>query len=137
MCYNYVQASGGIMSKVKIKSTLQNLTSNEVYSTDTIGIKIDDKIKFKDNEINVVICVNEESVMIERKCKEYHLTLHVSQNNMTKGTYNIYNLGIIDLDITTNKLIINENKIETNYILDFGNNEKTEFEFLIELEELE
>jgi len=137
MCYNYVQASGGIMSKVKIKSTLQNLTSNEVYSTDTIGIKIDDKIKFKDNEINVVICVNEESVMIERKCKEYHLTLHVSQNNMTKGTYNIYNLGIIDLDITTNKLIINENKIETNYILDFRNNEKTEFEFLIELEELE
>lgn len=137
MCYNYVQASGGIMSKVKIKSTLQNLTSNEVYSTDTIGIKIDNKIKFKDNEINVVICVNEESVMIERKCKEYHLTLHLSQNNITKGTYNIYNLGIIDLDITTNKLIINENKIETNYILDFRNNEKTEFKFLIELEELE
>lgn len=137
MCYNYVQASGGIMSKVKIKSTLQNLTSNEVYSTDTIGIKIDDKIKFKDNEINVIICVNEESIMIERKCKEYHLTLHLSQNNMTKGTYNIYNLGIIDLDITTNKLIINENKIETNYILDFGNNEKIEFKFLIELEELE
>jgi len=124
------------MSKVKIKSTLHDKSSNEVYSTDTIGIKADDKIKYQDNEINVVICVNDSGVVIDRKCKEYHLTLHLSQNNVTKGTYEIYSLGIIDLDITTNKLIINENKIEMNYILDFGNNEKNQFEFLVDLEEL-
>lgn len=136
MCYNYIQASGDIMSKVRIKSILHDKSSKEVYNVDIIGIKIDNKIKYKDNEINVVICVNEDSMIIERKCKEYHLTLHLSQNNMTKGTYEIYALGTIDLNITTNKLMINENKVEANYILDFGNNEKTEFEFLIELEEL-
>lgn len=136
MCYNYVQASGDIMSRIKIKATLQNLSSDEVYSIDIIGIKIDDKIKYIDNEINVILCIKEDEFIIERKCKEYHLTLHLSLNNMTKGNYEIYSLGIIDLDITTNKLIINENKIETNYILDFGNNEKSEFEFIIELEEL-
>ena len=136
MCYNYIQASGDIMSKVKIKSILHNKSSKEVYNIDTIGIKTDNKIKYKDNEINLVICVNKAEIMIERKCKEYSLILHLSQNNMTKGTYNIYNLGIIDLDITTNKLIINENKAEINYILDFGNEEKTEFEFSLEVEEL-
>lgn len=124
------------MSKVKIKSHLHNITSKEMYSVDEIGIKIDNKIKYIDNEINVVICVNAEEVTIDRKCKEYHLTLHLSLDNMTKGTYEIYSLGTIDLDITTNKLIISENRVETNYILDFGNNEKNEFEFLIEVEEL-
>ena len=59
MCYNYIQASGDIMSKVKINSSLHNSTSKEVYSTDTFGIKVDNKIKYQDNEINVVICVNE------------------------------------------------------------------------------
>lgn len=136
MCYNYIQASGDIMSKVKIKSILHNRTSQEVYNIDTIGIKIDNKIKYKDNEINVVICVNEDDIIIERKCKEYFLTLHLSQGNITKGTYNIYSLGIINLNITTIKLIINENKVETNYILDFGNKEKQEFEFSLEVEEL-
>ena len=55
---------------------------------------------------------------------------------MTKGTYEIYSLGTIDLSITTNKLVISENKMEINYILDFRNNEKTEFEFVLEWEEL-
>lgn len=136
MCYNYIQASGDVMSKAKIKGSLHNYTSKEVYKVDTIGIKVDNKIKYQDNEINVVICVNEEDIVIDRKCKDYQLTLHVSQNNMTKGTYEIYSIGIIDLDITTNKLVISENKMEINYILDFGNNEKTEFEFILEWEEL-
>ena len=136
MCYNYIQASGDGMSKVKINSSLHNLSSKEVYSTDTIGIKIDNKIKYQDNEINVVICVNEEYVVIGRKCKDYNLTLHLSQNNVTKGTYEIYSLGIIDLKITTNKFVISENKMKMNYILDFGNNEKQEFEFILEWEEL-
>ena len=136
MCYNYIQASGDIMSKVKINSSLHNSTSKEVYSTDTFGIKVDNKIKYQDNEINVVICVNEEDIVIDRKCKDYQLILHLSQNNMTKGTYEIYSLGTIDLSITTNKLVISENKMEINYILDFRNNEKTEFEFVLEWEEL-
>jgi len=131
-----MQVSGDIMSKVKIKSTLQSLTSNEVYSIDTIGIKIDNKIKYNDNEINVIICLNEDEIIVERKCKEYHLTLHLSLNNITKGTYDIYNLGIIALEITTNKIIISEKKLEADYILDFGNNEKAEFNFTLELEEL-
>lgn len=136
MCYNYIQASGDIMSRVKINCSLHNYTSKETYKVDTIGIKVDNKIKYQDNEINVLVCVNEDNVIIERKCKEYYLTLYLSHGNITKGTYNIYSLGIIDLSIITNKLIINENKVETNYILDFGNKEKREFEFSLEVEEL-
>lgn len=123
------------MSKVKIKSHLHNLSSSEVYSSDVIGIKLDNKIKYIDNEINVIICVNENDIILERRCKEYHLTLHLSLNSITKGRYEIYSLGTIDLDIKTNKLKINANKIEINYILDFGN-EENEFEYLVEMEEL-
>ena len=136
MCYNYIQVSGDIMSKIKIKVSLHNSLAKELYKVDTIGIKVDNKIKYQDNEINVVICVNEEDIVIERKCKDYGLILHLSQNNMTKGTYEIYSLGTIDLNITTNKFVISENKMEMNYILDFGNNEKNQFEFLVDLEEL-
>lgn len=124
------------MSKVKIKATLQNLSSKEEYKLDTIGIKTANKIKYQDNEINVVICLSEEEISIERKCQEYRLTLHLSLNNMTRGTYEIYSLGIMNLEITTNKLMISENEVQTNYIIDFGNEEKIEFEFLLEMEEL-
>ena len=34
------------------------------------------------------------------------------------------------------KFLINENKMETKYILDFENEEKQEFEFILEWEEL-
>ena len=53
VCYNYIRASGDIMSKVKIKSYLHNKTLNEVYTNDVIGIKNHDKIIYKENiEIN-------------------------------------------------------------------------------------
>ena len=124
------------MSKVKINSYLNNKTLNEVYTTNLIGIKNNNKIIYKENNVNVAICVNENELFIERKNHEYHLTLHLSNKVNTKGTYNIKGIGEITLHIETKSLFLENDEIKTKYIIDFGNNEITEFEFSLKMEEL-
>ena len=124
------------MSKVKIKSHLHNKTLNEVYTNDVIGIKNHDKIIYKEESVNVVICVKENELFIERKHQDYNLTLHLSNKNVTKGNYNINGIGKITLHIETKSLFLEKNEIKTKYIIDFGGNEITEFEFSLKMEEL-
>ena len=124
------------MSKVKIKSHLHNKTLNEVYTNDVIGIKNHDKILYKEESVNVVICVKEIELFIERKHQDYNLTLHLSNENITKGNYNINGIGKITLHIETKSLFLEKNEIKTKYIIDFGGNEITEFEFSLKMEEL-
>lgn len=124
------------MSKVKIKSHLHNKSLNEVYTNEVIGIKNHNKIIYKDESVNVVISVKENELFIERKCQYYHITLHLSNENITKGNYNINGIGKITLHIETKTLFIENNEIKTKYIIDFGNNEITEFDFLLKMEEL-
>ena len=124
------------MSKVKIKSHLHNKTLNEVYTNDVIGIKNHDKIIYKEDNVNVVIIINENELFIERKCQEYHLTLNLSNKCDTKGIYNINGIGEITLQIETKSLFLDDNEIKTKYIIDFGGNEITEFEFSLKMEVL-
>lgn len=124
------------MSKVKIESHLHNKSLNEVYTNDVIGLKNHNKIIYKEESANVVISVNINELFIERKCQDYILTLHLSNENITKGIYNIKGIGEITLHIETKSLFLEKNEIKTNYIIDFGNNEITEFEFSLKMEEL-
>lgn len=124
------------MSKVKIKSYLHNKSLNEVYTNEVIGIKNHNKIIYKDESVNVVIFVKENELFIERKCQDYHITLHLSNKSNTKGTYNIKGVGEITLHIETKTLFLENNEIKVSYIIDFGNNEVTEFNFLLKMEEL-
>ena len=124
------------MSKVKIKSYLHNKYLNEVYTNDIIGIKNYNKIIYKEESVNVVICVKKNELFIERKHQDYNLTLHLSNENITKGNYNINGIGEITLHIETKSLFLDDNEIKTKYIIDFGGNEITEFEFLLKMEEL-
>lgn len=124
------------MSKVKIKSHLHNKSLNEVYITDIIGIRNNNKIIYKEDNVNVVISVNNNELFIERKCQEYNLTLHLSNKSNTKGIYNINGIGEITLHIETKSLFLDDNEIKTKYIIDFGGNEITEFEFSLKMEEL-
>ena len=124
------------MSKVKIKSHLHNKSLNEVYTNEVIGIKNHNKIIYKDGAVNVVISVKGNELFIERKCQDYHITLHLSNENITKGNYNINGVGEITLHIETKTLFLENNEIKVSYIIDFGNNEVTEFDFLLKMEEL-
>ena len=54
----------------------------------------------------------------------------------TKGNYNINGIGEITLHIETKTLFLEKDEIKTKYIIDFGGNEITEFEFLLKMEEL-
>ncbi len=122
------------MAKVNIK--LKNKTDNQILESKFIGIKTDNKIKYKDNNITSVIEINNNELNLERKCDDYTISLHLSLDKITKGYYNINNIGLVNLNIETNKLLIKSNEIETEYTLIFDNNEKQVIEFILELEEI-
>ena len=107
-----------------------------MYTNEVIGIKNHNKIMYKDESVNVVISVKGNELFIERKCQDYHITLHLSNENVTKGNYNIKGVGKITLQIETKTLFLENNEIKASYIIDFGNNEVTEFDFLLKMEEL-
>ena len=101
-----------------------------------IAIKNNNKIMYNDNGVNVIVCVKEDAIFVERSCKDYRLTLHLSIKNITQSDYNINGLGQITLQTKTEQLLIEENMIEASYIVDFGEGERTRFKFLLKMEEL-
>lgn len=111
------------MGKINITTKLENVTEKKFFSSDCIGIKIDNKIKFLDNDVTVIITINEDDIEIYRKCSEYEIVIPVSLKETKKGIYKIKGLGEIDLDVVSNKLEIKDNAIEIGYsmILDSSN----------------
>ena len=111
------------MSKVNIITKLENVNEKKFFSTDCMGLKIDNKIKFFDNNISITITINDNEIEIDRKCDEYEIVIVASLLETKKGIYKIKGLGNLDLDVKTKKLEINENGFEVNYlmILDYDN----------------
>ena len=111
------------MSKVNIITKLENVNEKKFFSTDCMGLKIDNKTKFYDNNISITITINDNDIEIDRKCDENEIVIVASLLETKKGIYKIKGLGNLDLDVKTKKLEINENGFEVNYlmILDYDN----------------
>lgn len=136
MCYNYRSLGfGDIMSKTKIKTMLNNKTENRIFSNEVLGIKTNNKIKYIDNDVSVNIDMYDHKLTIERKNDDYHIILTFSDSEKTSGIYNINQLGSLKLEIDTNSLLIDTNKIEISYTLVIEE-EKVEFYFYLEMEDL-
>lgn len=136
MCYNYRSLGfGGIMSKTKIKTVLNNKTENRIFSNEVLGIKTDNKIKYIDNGVGVNIDMYDHKLTIQRKNDDYHIILNFSDSEKTSGIYNINQLGSLKLEVNTNSLLIDASKIEINYTL-IVEEEKVEFYFYLEMEDL-
>lgn len=136
MCYNYICLSrGDIMPKIKIKASLENKNEKNVSTCESMGIKIDNKIKYSENDICTVIKILKPKLVLERKCAEYHIVLNFDLEKETKGIYNIFNLGSLELKIKTKSLSIADGKIKIDYELE-NMGEITSFSYLMEMEEV-
>lgn len=104
------------MAKKVINITLK--TGDEALSNKLLGVVMDDYIKYRENNILVVIKILKDSVLITRNNDEYQLNLVFKNKTNTKGKYilkeNNYNF---DLDIYTYILNISNNEIKIKYKL--------------------
>lgn len=119
------------MGKINIITKLENVNEKKFFSTDCMGLKIDNKIKFFDNNIGITITINDNEIEIDRRCDEYEIVIVASLLETKKGVYKIKGLGNLDLDVKTKKLEINDNGFEVNYLMILDSDNPQEFKYTV------
>lgn len=119
------------MGKINIITKLENVNEKKFFSSDCMGLKIDNKIKFFDNNIGITITMNDNEIVIDRRCDEYEIVIVASLLETKKGIYKIKGLGNLDLDVKTKKLEINENGFEVNYLMILDSDNPQEFKYTV------
>ena len=119
------------MGKINIITKLENVNEKKFFSSDCMGLKIDNKIKFFDNNIGITITINDNEIEIDRRCDEYEIVIVASLLETKKGIYKIKGLGNLDLDVKTKKLEINENGFEVNYLMILDSDNPQEFKYTV------
>lgn len=105
------------MAKKRLEIILKN--DQETINTECVGIVTDNKLKYNDNGILVILTIEKNKVHMVRENDEYQLNLEFSKESKnTLGSYLLKENNIIlDLDIITNNLKITSNCINITYTL--------------------
>ena len=123
------------MSKIFLRTMLNNKTDNKFFSCESSAIINDDKIKYIDNNVTVVLKLEEDGIIINRRSDEYDILLPLRKGCTTKGVYNIKKIGHLNLDVKTNDIYISKEKIKVDYTMILDNVSKSDFEYIIEFVE--
>ncbi len=112
------------MAKLHIK-----LVGDDNLDINVSGIKNKNKYKYMENNISVTVKTDNDKLYIDRICNEYSINLVFDKNNNTESTYTVFGgTKKFILNTITNKLKINDNKIELEYEIE-GN----KFKYLLEV----
>ena len=84
---------------------------------DSIGIKNDNIITLKNNDEMIKITILDKKIDILKEKKDSIIHMIFDKNNITESIYDVYSLGIVNLSIETNKLIISDNSILIEYVI--------------------
>lgn len=123
------------MSKVK---GYINLKENNDYVYDRFfikGIRTDNKIIFKENDINVTIMFGDNRISMNRSTKDYTIRMEFVNNSSSSGSYylNDYKKSI-NLNIETLSFINNDNNVYLDYNLFMADEFIGHFTYSLELE---
>lgn len=124
------------MPKINIKTMLHNVTEEKFFSNEGIGILLDNKLKFIDDGITVIIEFKDGNISINRSSDEYDIYMPFELNRRTTGIYNINSLGALNLEVEASLIKIEDNKIELEYQMIIDNVEVQKFNYKIEYEEM-
>lgn len=92
------------------------------------AIILNNCIKYKENNINVVIEFNQNELNIKRSCNEYKINLNLKKGNSI-STYQVFgNEKVFELETITKDINISNSLISVNYNLE-GN----DFSFVLEV----
>jgi len=110
------------MGKINLKAKL--ISEEENMRIEVSGIKTNNKIIYKENDITVTILIFDNKIEMNRICNEYKINFVFEKNKKTISTYQVFGMEkIFDLETKTKKLIIKEQELELEYDLG-GNNFK-------------
>ncbi len=112
MCYNVRELIQ--MAKKYIEIVMKN--GLEQTRLKVSSIKNSNTIKYIDNNIVSIIKIDNNELSISRENSEYQLKLNFKEKNKTKGTYLLKSNDLtFDLEIMTDKLVIDDNSIYLKY----------------------
>lgn len=117
ICYNDFQLKqrGDFMSKIKIKTTLcVTGIDNDKIILETEGIKNDNKIIFKEDETLVTLTLEQDVLRLQRKNKDYIIDMRFNLEE-SYCCYDLKNIGKLNLELVTEKLSINDDKVILSY----------------------
>ena len=118
------------MGKINLKAKL--ISDEENLNIEVSGIKTNNKIVYKENNITVTILIFNNKIEMNRTCNEYKINLIFEKDKKTISSYQVFGMPkTFDLETNTKKLVISDKKIELDYELE-GN----KFSYLLEMEDL-
>ncbi|MBR6689912.1 MAG: DUF1934 domain-containing protein [Bacilli bacterium] len=110
------------MGKINLKAKL--ISEEENLNIEISGIKTNNKIVYKENDITVTILILNNRIEMNRTCNEYKINLIFEENKKTISSYQVFGMPkTFDLETNTKKLLIKDNEIDLNYNLE-GNDFK-------------
>jgi hypothetical protein len=116
------------MAKINLKASL--ISDEENLSIETTGIKTDNKIVYKENNITVTLLIFNNKIEMSRTCNEYKINLIFEKNKKTISKYNVFGMPKeFLLETKTTKLEITNTFIKIDYNLE-GN--KFSYELVLE-----
>ena len=104
---------GGIITKIKIKGYLKNITENQTIEFETTAIKEKDKYKYIiNNEKYILKTLNSNKIILNRDNNEYNCIMYFETNKKTSSEYTLKEKNIsIPIDIKTTNIKITATKI--------------------------
>ena len=120
--------------KLYLKSHLKNVLNNEIVYFESNAIKDKNKIKYKNNDDLYTWVLKPQKLILNRNNKDIECTMYYELNKTIPSIYTIKENNIsVDINIKTEKIKIEENKIYIKYIVEDSNDV---FEYTIETSEI-
>jgi len=117
------------MGKINLKASL--VSQDETLNIETSGIKTDNKIVYKENDITVTILQFDNKIEMNRTCNEYRINFIFEKGKKTISKYNVFGMPKeFLLETKTKRLDIGKDEIILDYNLE-GNN----FKYKLKMEE--
>lgn len=125
---------GGNFTKIHLKGYLKDITNNESTKIDTNAIKNNQKLSYCiDDERYILKIVSPTKLILNRNNPEIDSTIYFDLAKTTPAEYNIKQNNLsLEINIRTNKIELNNNKIKIAYtVIDSDN----DYEYYIEMSE--
>ncbi len=120
---------GGVI--IKLTGYLKNITTKDIIIINTTYKKINNKIKYQQDNDTYEIIINKDELYLIRDNKEINSTMHFKQNKYTTCDYKIKENDInLQIELYTKKLLIKDKEILINYQVENADN----YEYKIEIE---
>ena len=119
--------------KIKVKGYLENKANDEKLLIDTFGIRNKKNLSYKQEDVIYKIKIFDNKIILIRENSDFINTFIFEKNKNTKSEYYLKKYATnIDIELRTQELFIDDEKIEIRYII---KDTSEEYHYIIEMSE--